>query len=67
MAAAPHPQHVGLREWPRQPPELHQLRAVPVTAVERFGAAYLTFGLSLRLEQLAELDRLDDEAHPATS
>lgn len=37
-----------------------------MTATERFGAAYLTFGLSLRMEQLAELDRRDDESRPFT-
>lgn len=35
-----------------------------MTTLERFGAAYLTFGLSLRMEQLVEVDRRDDETSP---
>ncbi|MFF0864226.1 hypothetical protein ACFYUV_20880 [Nonomuraea sp. NPDC003560] len=30
-----------------------------MTAVERWGAAYLTLGLSMRVSELAEIDRDD--------
>jgi hypothetical protein len=35
-----------------------------VTALQRFGAAYMTLGLSVRSDLLAELDRRDDETNP---
>lgn len=35
-----------------------------MTAVQRFGAAYMTLGLSVRSDLLAELDRRDVETTP---
>lgn len=36
-----------------------------MTAAQRFGAAYMTLGQSVRSDLLAELDRRDDETNPA--
>ena len=35
-----------------------------MTAVQRFGAVYMTLGLSVRSDLLAEIDRRDDEMNP---
>ena len=35
-----------------------------MTALERFSAAYMVVGLSVRLSALADLDRRDDEDNP---
>ena len=66
MAAAERFGLVGLLEGPRQPALFHRMRELQMTALERFAAAYAITGLSVRVSQLAELDRRDDESSPST-
>ena len=49
---------------PHQPRRLSPVRDVQMTAVQRFGAVYMTLGLSVRSDLLAEIDRRDDEMTP---
>lgn len=57
MAAARHPLDVDVPAGTHQPHRRPEVQDLPVTAAQRWAAAYMTLALSQRISRLHEIDK----------